>query len=774
MEGPVLDDFAKGLENALFNVYSDSFDVLKTYGGVASEAARKSFDVDPQLFANTELETRLWMLVTDLYGYRLSPKQTPPKIYSFSGDAVIQEKFYRETPSSAEKWIILNWLQSGLQSPEQPELVGSKWMHTKDRLRKSKLPTSGMSFQFNVPKKSSNLAPKKNEDVITNLDADAPFRQKKSIASEDEEVDHRIYKYIFELLFTSKIEEALQVCESTGNLTLKMAIRGSQAYVDPDIDFPALDGTNSEAPMAADEASDGQGIERQALWRRMCYQMVQQPNHMGSYERAIYGFLCSDLPSVLKLCESWETQFIAYLRSATSGDAEEPLREAGRLDPQLDSLPAPKSDTTTTTNILDALFHSSNPIINKQSKNLLRTLMGAVINNVVDIIVDQLAAELQKIMEGDTSNEELINSPFIVRVTTHLVIFLQKQGIPAGKPESVATVIRSYIEFLCNQGKSHLAPIYVSYLPPQDAINTYSYLLSNVIDEEVQKKHLQLGKKYKLDMENTVRAAVERVFDASVREYELATGEEVLVTPEVAPTDKKLVGAVQWFVVSGLWADAIHSAVHLYRRFLAAGRVASAKEFGTKISIGPMLKRYDATTLIHDTTNAPSASRVQLSDEERNEIMEYDRFVGVLNQLEAWKRHYESRPHSGSSKAWQFTALKLLEPVVTSIYDLSESWLTGVLDSTAERDEATWSILNRSRTIYVPYLLIELARVLIEAREVHQKFLKQAVELANLVADEHNQLYKLFIDCGNLQEFMSIITNAFTEAIVDGEQGVYE
>lgn len=762
-----LDEFALGLEAA--HTSEDVFDVLRTYGRTASRHAIWLYENDQaqtEEFENAEIETRLWKLAEDLLGFRMSEFDSIPKVYPFSSNAVVQERFLRKHPESRENWIILAWLQDSLDSPAEPnELRGVKWMYTKNQIKQQKMRGR---FTGNVPTRSSGLSMGNSGEIVTELDQDAPLRQGKAIAEEDEEFDRELHRYVFELLRARKYDEAISVCESTGNWNLKLSIKGTSEYIDPDIDGPVLGYEGA-----------GQGIERKALWRRMCYQLTQNTN-LDKYERGIYGILSSDLNSVLALSNSWETQLLAYMGHIVTADAEKSLTSAGRLDSSVLSLEIPDTRISSANRVLDVLAHSADPVVKQQSENLLRNLVGAVINNSVHLLVDQLADELDRIMAGVVTNSDITENPSILRVSTHLILFLKQIGMSPGNDKSVSTVIRSYVELLCHKSKTPLVPIYISYLPDDIAVDTYSFLLANISDPEVRSEQLQLARKYRLNVEDAVRAAVDRVFSENSQYYQ--PSDETDLSSEVSDIDRRVYRASEWFTDAGLLPDAVHSAVHVFRQFLSCGRVESTREYGNRINPSQLIKKYDALTVTRGDTLG------QVTEPEKLELLEYERLVKCLNHIAAWDQHYKPVVENGDKQAsskdvgkeWQETGLRLVEPISEWIYDLAQNWMHNVLynynnNTNDENNETSewFETVKRLRTLYVPYLVLQLLRVLTEAQIVHKGFLKQAVDLSVFVASEEYGLYKLFMECGNLEVFLDTVGKAFTDGVSDGEKGIY-
>jgi nuclear pore complex protein Nup107 len=746
-EEPVSTEFARKLEESYLNAQSDPFDVIEQYGTITSQKAisiGESADGDQQEFVNFELEARLWSLVNKLFQFRqatLGNEQSIPEIHSYSSNAIVQERFLRLHPSLREHWIILQWLQDSLVTPsESTELRTIKWMYTKNLVNKNKL---------NQPLRvgalvGGSMFVKTDNSIITELDADAPLRTGKRIAAEDESFDKGLFKYIFELLQMGKYQEALRVCHKTGNFALKLGIAGHNEYIDPEIDGEILDLDDQEP----------KGTQNKPLWRYMCWQLAQQASGIDVYERGIYGLLSGDLDSVLGLCHSWETQFVTYMAHICTSEADKALLEENRLDP---SLMVPQTSVSSAQQVLDILAHSANPEIKQQSQNLVRIMIGSMINGTVDLLANRAGEELARVMEGRISSTELTEEPHVLRILTHLVLFLSKLGVPAGSSNNIGIIVRAYIEHLQMEGHGELVPLYICFLPEDMAIDTYSFVLANVSDPEKRKFHLKLGRKFDLDVENTVRAAVQRVFD----EIQFSAQDEVTITSNVEEDDLRLYRAAEWYVEARMWADAVHSTVVLYRKFLISGKIGAAVEYG---------KRNTATFLLnkHDRAAVGLSEPVVISDNERAELIEYQRLVDCLETIEKWSDHFGRSRTGIQTEEWRTQARDIVDELYSKAVNLTRDWLIG--DDIDAADEHVRNL----RIIYVPYVLLRLMTALTEAQKVGSNYIKMAVHLANLVAEEEGQLYRLFMDGGYMEELLDKLATAFTDGIARGEQEIYE
>lgn len=623
-------------------------------------------------------------------------------------------------------------------------------------------------------------------DIVTELDTDAPLRQGKRLAPEDENFDRTIHQYVFSLIRARKYKQAYQVCEQTGNWTLLLALRGQDEYYDPEIEGHILG-----------ESAERRGIQNKALWRRMCWKLTKAEN-LDPYERGIYGILSSDLESVLKLSDTWELQLLAFMSYLVATESEEAMQ--GHIDSEIESLPIPKSSFTSSHEILEILAHSANPTIKKESKHILRQFLGSIIKDDITSIIDALASNINNLMEGQATIFSAEDTMKVLRIATHLILFLQQLNLDAGESSSCSVIIDAYIELLRGEGKNDLIPLYVSYLSDDLASDTYSYLLATITDSNERKQHLQLAKKYGLDMPNTIRKAVKRVFDEDPAQYDQA--EDIEFTSEVTQNDQNLCHAVAWYKEALMWPDAIHSCVMLYRLFLGVGKIQSAGEFGKAVPWAFISNKYDAFMIGQDAgpifIGYQDQDHISVSSALRLEFSEYGQLVSCIQQIQTWNAHYSKvssqevgfagKDRRGSStsngsfvngrkreftQSWKQDAVVYVTTLSDTIHKLSRTWMVAVLEA-PDADEETIKQVTRLRTWYIPFLLMELLRIFVEAQDAQFNFLRQAAGLATFVASEDLKLYELFLANGSLNAFLGGIADACADGVIRGEEGIFE
>lgn len=665
----------------------------------------------------------------------------PISIHQFSSNALIEEQYLRQNPLSHEHCLILSWLQDSLDRPQEPEeLRGDKWLYTRSSIL--------------TAQQSGNSIP-----GVSELDIDAPIRQGKPISPEDKKYEDALYKYIFELVRARRFEEARKICVQTKNYTLALAFGGLEEYYDSQIDGHVLGNSDKESV----------GIQNKMLWRRMCFNLAQDKN-LSEYERGIYGVLSSDIDSVVALSDTWEQQLLAYLSNLITAESEDVMRQAGRVDPEVDAIRIPAAPFKSVKDILQYLEQSAGRGVQEQSHHVVRLLLSAIIKNDIPAFVDTLATSIDNLANGRASVLTPESTIKVLRVAAHLVIVLKELGIDVGRPESYSSIIVAYIEILKLDNKAGLIPLYISYLEPEEAIEQYSLLLATITDANERKIQLQLAKKYNLDVVNTVRKAVDRVFEEHPEEY-VPRGDAIVFTSEVSQNDMNLIDAVGWYKEAAMWPDAMHSSVTLYRLFLDVGKLQSAMQFGNAISWSVLATKYSSYAI---GAEANDDQTVLVTPWEQTEFAEYGRLVECVQQVQAWDRHYENRARDprAITASWKSEGIRLVSEVSDSIHALSASWLQGAVPPNGEA--TTVALVQRLRVWYVPQLLSQLLRVLTEAQLANERFLYQAVRLATIVADERLKLYNLFVQSGMLKGFLSSIADACTDGVAHGEEGIFD
>ncbi|ODV78141.1 nuclear pore protein 84/107 [Suhomyces tanzawaensis NRRL Y-17324] len=722
-------------------------------------------------FENWDLETKLWHLVEILYNFRASSKPELLQEYAFSSLAIKQENWLINHPRVRELTLIIQWLQVNFKSLDssymEEDLLG-KWTKTRQSINNKDL---------NVLAKAQNVS----DNYIAELDSDAPLRSNKKIYPEDEDIDSRAFHVIYKLLLANKNEEAIEFANNTGNYTLGLILVGyTQEYYDPIIDRQAADADESLL-----EQSKASGIKHKSLWKKTVYKLSQRSN-INRYEKMIYNFLSGgDVSENLKESkDNWEESLLLYLNQLYQYEFEEFL--SSTFEETL-AYKTPKPQASNVNEVLNILLKSEGSI-SKESNHPLRIIQGGV-------IIDGVTSLLHSLI---TSGGNLQIKPYLVRVVTHLAIFqlligesgILQDGTNSINPKDITTIITLYISELSEYQLTELIPIYLTTIPDEkDSRETYSLFLSSITDSKERLRQLEISKKLsnplvvddndlivvddsqENKMTNILRRTVERVMKKTEDHYKpqskIAIQDDVENVDEI---DFELYRSVDWFYENEMYEDSITATLIIIRRFLLSGKLATLQKFASSKNFKKLIRDYDIEVHTKSITN--EVYNGSISDENKQELLEYEDLVNGLGLISDWKKALANQPLNKKSSFWESKEVQTtIENIIGTLNGLIFNWFNGLIKSSTNDEDV--QIYNELRSIYVPYLIIELLQIYKIARFRDWKFLKGAYNIINEIAkEESNDFLKCFLSCGRLNEFLVISGEIFVIASEKGAVGI--
>lgn len=756
---PAETQFARVLENFKLGTSSDDpFSVVKSFTAISAKIALALNQKDSEDFENWNLETKLWHLFELLYSFRLAENEdfdAPP----YSSIKVRREAYLLKNPKLKEMLLIIQWLQYNSPSCQFPPLTDAqklKWIQTTIK-SKTKL----LSAMTNSAESAQ---------LVSTVDLDAPLREDKQIAKEDLDADLVVFSQIYQILLTGDYQGAIDICNETGNYTLALILLGAiQDYYDPKID-----GELDDMEIDSSEAS---GIKHKYLWHQTVYKLSQEKS-LNYYERLTYTFLSGgDLSENIKFAENdWEQSLLVYLYQLLTFHVRVFLQNSLPEDEKLRSIPLPSPQFESVDGILNTLLKKGN-----ESKNPFRVIMGSV-------MIDQLNVFLHNAFKADQADIALDYQ--ILRILTHLAVLSVMLNLNDGS-KTPTRIITRYITRLSDLDLEDLVPVYMTFIPDEkDVRECYSIFLSTITDPEKRSRQLNILNKFEIsqasgddtpassatediqETDNKVYNVLKRTVERVMLETEEHYSQEgnVLVSDEVIdPVDVKLYRSVDWLFDKSMYEEAISATKVLMRRFLLTGRLKSVQAFSKGKNFKSLLKDYDfqiQTKSLYG--NSPPAA---ISEEDRQELLQYQELVETLDLLDQWKSFVGTDANASefSEGFWKSKDLeKSIEKTIQNLQTLVSTWFKDIVLDYA--DEELVKIYKEFRSIYVPYFIIELLEVLQQVRRTDWKYMREAFQLINEVADDKaNDFLQCFITCGRLNEFVSL---AGKLSIVASERGV--
>lgn len=772
---PVEFQFAKVLENYHFSGNAlNPFHVIQNFISISASRAlaaqreAQGGHATVQEFESWDLETKLWHLVHILYSYRLSPGPTDTEVPLFVSYSSKREAFLNKNPKVKELVLILQWLQQNSDDVDVPQepVDELKWNSTKMAIETKDL---------------ASLTSKSQPDLVEQLDMDAPSRSNKRITEEDAGKDAANFVVIYDLLLAGKNQEAIEYAAQSGNYTLSIILVGAfQDYIDP-----VLDGVNAGMDDDDDESvfvNEPSGIKHKYLWYETVYKLAQDPT-ISKAESLIYLFLCgADLSENIKYSSTWESHVLLYVNQLLTHHLRTLLKTSlageGNSDQIISKTTFPSPQHQAVDGILNTLLNTS--AIASDSKNPFRVIMGSV-------IIDQLLLFLHNSFKS--SDSKLIEDKDILRVLAHLAVTSLMLGLDAGS-KIPTKIITKYISKLSESGLDDLVPVYLSFIPDErDVRECYSIFLTTIMDSEKRNRQLEILRRlgisafnesstpfssttddadgqYESKIHNVLKRTVERVMFETQKHYEPLPDVQ-LKADSIDDVDIKLSRSVEWLYENYMYEDAIIATRTIFQRFLQTGRLKAIKEFAAGKDFKKLLKNYDSSVQIKSMEGTSSPATI--SETEKEELLQYDQYGQCLNYLDEWHEFINSNSDSYSMSK---DVEKSIEKITLNLREFIANWLQNAILQC--NDESRVQMYKEMRSLYVPYVIIELLQVLQQCRLYDWKYMDQAFSLVNEVANEKdNDFLQCFLSCGRTGEFVSLAGDIAIMALERGKKEIF-
>lgn len=261
--------------------------------------------------AHWELEHQTWELFGTLSSHRLNvgiqAQDLPAELANnkYTSNQRLRQHL-RETDAKFQEWcLIMQWLCKYAPDPLDlfdnfDEIGKGGWMYTKESLKAEKR-LRGKKGKATLV--FGSLGGGRPRNKITELDPDAPSRQRKQLEDEDEESERFLFKAIWVFLRKGDLKGAKALCAEMGEFWRAASLDGGEEAWDPMVDGQRFDNQSDEESMDMSENSQAEGVtgtRRRELWKRMCYAIAHRSG-AEQWEKAVYGTLCGDFESVYAL-----------------------------------------------------------------------------------------------------------------------------------------------------------------------------------------------------------------------------------------------------------------------------------------------------------------------------------------------------------------------------------------------------------------------------------------------------------------------------------------
>ncbi|XP_077325299.1 nuclear pore complex protein Nup107 [Lithobates pipiens] len=673
-----------------------------------------------------------WRLIASLYRDRIQCATEDENMFDIAtpnaSEKRIMDKLFERDSLVRQSQLVVDWLESIAKDDvgdfsENIEYYAKAvyWENTLSSLKKRSIAVLGSG-----------------RPLVSELDPDAPIRQKLPLDDLDREDDIRLLKYLFTLIRAGMTDEAQRLCKRCGQSWRAATLEGWKLYHDPNI-------------TGGGELQPVEGNPHRCVWKACCWRMADD-EQFSRYERAIYATFSGNLKQLLPVCETWEDTVWAYFRVMVDSLVEQEIRASLISSSEEDELPREYLEAHWTLDIVfEELQATDKKRVLEENKEHYHIIQKYIILGDVDGLMDEFSEWLSK---GKT-----LLLGHLLRFMAHLILFFQTLGLQT-KEEVSVEVLKTYIQRLINDRHIKLIAFYVSHLPQELAIAQYAAFLENVTEQEQRHQCLELAKEAGLDVATITKTVVENTRRKDSTEF---THHDI--TPALASAtseeDRAKIDVIDWLVFDPAQrAEALKQSNAIIRKFLALKKHDAAKEVYAKIPS-------DSITEIYNQLEEQGMDNI-LSAEDDNAIREHLCIRAYLEAHEVfneWFKHMNSCPqkptlveHASFTEkvAYEHTEKKyeemyntwkdhldaLTADVKEKMYNVllfvEGGWMVDVRDD-AEEDPERKNEMTFLRSQCLPMMTYLLHTVLHNTKQY-----QECLRLADVVSSENHKLYKVF------------------------------
>ncbi|RKF56925.1 Nucleoporin NUP84 [Golovinomyces cichoracearum] len=782
-----------------------------------------------------EQEAQTWDLLKRLALVRFGNRpQVRRPFHQYFSKKELYEHFFATEDLALDRRTVLEWLkdtaeESGeeldvivedlQQSAERGDIIAHGWLHTKAAIKDHKR-RIGSSHALDpkapeVDKLLLNIA--KTEPLSTQLDPDAPSRQGRKLATQDQYFERAIWLGCYELLRRgSSSEKISEWCMERTEVWRSVSMLG--------ISFETLKETS--------ESADPDAMIR---WRKMCLSLIRS-NNGTEYEKAVYGILSGDISSVEPVCKSWDdfmfVHYNALLRTQFDKYLKKLLLQSTSMKPPIhleksSPLQTHSESRAEASRLISSLM--SNPRIGKETTKPMKVLQGVLIADKFAHFIFQQGIVLSRIANSkevsrvippskhqledtDLAKYITLDDHDSLRVITHVLLIFMGLGLDLGGvycETEVQNVIVAYISFLKLAAKEELIPLYCSLLSGTRRYSTLSRNLIDVTEEDQRVTQLKLMRELGLDTREFVSLQARyllddfpdltsdypalgnfRLFsDSSDTSSSCRTLKKNFISEKnsMERADLLLIRSLQWYLlVDGLWVEAFRFGTLLYLRFfsknkkfkfmctclpylehmnLHAAKMLSINvpsktlmEQKTRHILGESINLYESYPI--DEGSSTDALKAHMLSEASN-FRELEILIECLDSIntasylaKTRKRGPSSQESATISKDWRNYQTACKEAHSCAGY-LLKDWLLKTPNENI-RDQ-----LILIRQAYLPETILAYITTLqIAGILLSREFLLKAMEVSSILAAEGSDTLDILVKTGYLKEIVDNLARA--------------
>ncbi|KAI8050910.1 nuclear pore protein 84/107 [Syncephalis plumigaleata] len=632
-----------------------------------------------------------------------------------------------------EHVLVKSWLQE-VASGFQP--VGPRtgyWFYT--------------SRYHNGVSATGDLSDPEAAKIVHTLDPDAPSREKRTLAPEDQEFDKALVRTLYEYLRRGQINQAMELCRKSDQSWRAASISGSTMYSDESLDKGNFDDDDDDEH---DEHGEDRGMmpplkkrkgpegnPRRLLWKSMCRQLSKNVD-ADIYERAMYALLVGEIEPMLMVAQTWEDYLFAYYNAM--------------VETELDK-------SWTPAEIFERLSKSDHPSIRASSVESFHYVQSHVIQNQLNSLVSALSTNFTKL---DNYTEYMQH---VLRFITHLVIIMRQLKALPVQDAAGDKIIKCYVDLLIAIKKNHLVAQYCALLPESMQIPAYASFLRSLeqVTREERYQYLQKARDYQMNVQAITVQVVRMILETyksktdAIIMFDSKTVNLALIHSAIEENDQEQIRALEWlFFEPSQSRDAIIQASHLARRFLVLGKLNAVKVLLD--SIPNDIRAAHSADQVIDQTDALSVAV--------REITGYTNLCLFEEKFAEWALYTKESRAVGSNKS-EYELLVKLRTLVNDmetlanqllittwlVLDIEESQMDPYSPSAEQRRQECGKVRER----YLTELTIQLFMILYESESILPGSMQKSLNLSHLVANVEYGLYTEFVRAGRMAELLELL-----------------
>ncbi|GKT48393.1 nucleoporin NUP84 [Colletotrichum spaethianum] len=616
-----------------------------------------------------EQEKQTWDLIRRLIPLRYpAPKATDKRTTSVtnkSGEGNdLWSAFLANDQLAVERKTILEWLQQSArtgpdlddlvrelqQNADRGDIIAHGWIHTRSAIKLQKgVIGSARPLDVQFPEVARSLVNSDKAPLVAELDPDSVTRQGRKLEPQDEYFERAIWVGCFQLLRRGSSLKAIR----------EWCLERTEVWRAVSMSALPLATQNGEVSFVEDPSA-------LALWRRMCFAAAR---HGGAddIERAVYGVLSGDIPSVQKVCKTWDdfmfmhynallrTQFDTFVLSQCPSETATSLRSSFTA---FDAVQYHGDATTLEQRLIHSL--ETSPHTSKEALEPVKALQAAIISKELEqhfyeqgvaITLKANSKEASALMPDHSCHEVSVipekfadfENPGRLRLAVHALIIFGTLDKLVDSPPNSATMswradrrevqentITLYISLLRLSGLEELIPLYCSKILDKRALQVLSTNLLPITDNEARLVQLSLIRKAGLDVLEFVKyqpASLFRSLDAETAETQdfhildngppsLKYGRSIRTDffgedPDTIDSiDERLIRSLEWLLlVDEAWPHVFCVGVDIYKYFLSS----LPHHDSDILSIRPLTQAHTRTGTMRLNAARSLASRVSFS-----------------------------------------------------------------------------------------------------------------------------------------------------------------